>query len=79
MQALFLSLYKNFLNVLTERLPSASKCVTLQGLKSIHADSMAVDVEESSAMEVDDENGRPKKRYLFPFNKKGRKSYITYK
>ncbi|BFG30066.1 hypothetical protein CerSpe_163400 [Prunus speciosa] len=63
-EALFLSLYKNFLNVLTERLPSASKCVTLQGLKSIHADSMAIDVEESSAMEVDDENGRPKKSQL---------------
>lgn len=63
-EALFLSLYKNFLNVLTERLPSASKCVTLQGLKSIHADSMVVDVEESSAMEVDDENGRPKKSQL---------------
>lgn len=44
-----------------ERLPDASKVVTLQGLKSIHADSMSVDLEESSAMEVDDENGRSKR------------------
>ncbi|KAK9939544.1 hypothetical protein M0R45_016236 [Rubus argutus] len=59
-EILFISLYKNFLNVLMERLPDASKVVTLQGLKSIHADSMSVDLEESSAMEVDDENGRSK-------------------
>lgn len=44
-----------------ERLPDASKVVTLQGLKSIHVDSMSVDLEESSAMEVDDENGRSKR------------------
>lgn len=65
-QTLFISLYKNFLNVLMERLPDASKVVTLQGLKSIHADSMSVDLEESSAMEVDDENGRSK-RFLIGF------------
>lgn len=63
-QALFISLYKNFLNVLMERLPEASKVATLQGLKSIHADPMSFDPEESSAMEVDDENGKSK-RFLF--------------
>ncbi|EOY32789.1 ARM repeat superfamily protein isoform 3 [Theobroma cacao] len=60
-EVLFLSLYKNFSNVLVERLPDASRAGTLQALKSIHGDSMAVDLEESSTMEVDDENGRPKK------------------
>ncbi|XP_050368577.1 nuclear cap-binding protein subunit 1 [Argentina anserina] len=59
-EALFFSLYKNFLNVLMERLPEASKVATLQGLKSIYADSLSVDLEESSAMEVDDENGKSK-------------------
>ncbi|KAM2057772.1 hypothetical protein ACFX16_030420 [Malus domestica] len=63
-EALFFSMYKSFLNVLTERLPEASKCVTLQGLKGIHADSMAIDLEESSAMDVDNENGIPKKSEL---------------
>ncbi|OMO54435.1 MIF4G-like, type 3 [Corchorus olitorius] len=60
-EVLFLSLYKNFSNVLKERLPDASRAGTLQALKSINGDSVAVDLEESSAMEVDDENGRPKK------------------
>lgn len=59
-KALFLSLYKNFSNVLMERLPDHSRAGTLRELKSIHADSMAVDLEESSAMEVDNENGRQK-------------------
>ncbi|XP_004291754.1 PREDICTED: nuclear cap-binding protein subunit 1 [Fragaria vesca subsp. vesca] len=59
-EALFISLYKNFLNVFMERLPEASKVATLQGLKSSHADSMSVDLEESSAMEVDNENGKSK-------------------
>ncbi|XP_021278870.1 nuclear cap-binding protein subunit 1 isoform X1 [Herrania umbratica] len=63
-EVLFLSLYKNFSNVLVERLPDASRAGTLQALKSIHGDSMAVDLEESSTMEVDDENGRPKKSQL---------------
>lgn len=67
LQALFLSLYKNFSTVLTERLPDASRAGTFQELKSIYAaDSMAVDVEESSEMEVDNENGRPKKRFCSP-------------
>ncbi|XP_038992941.1 nuclear cap-binding protein subunit 1-like isoform X2 [Hibiscus syriacus] len=60
-EVLFLSLYKNFCTVLMEHLPDASSDVTLQSLKSIHGDSMAVDLEESSTMEVDDENGIPKK------------------
>lgn len=59
-KALFLSLYKNFSIVLTERLPDPSRAGTLRELKSTHADSMAVDLEESAAMEVDNENGRQK-------------------
>ncbi|KAH9790037.1 nuclear cap-binding protein subunit 1 [Citrus sinensis] len=60
-EALYLSLYRNFSNVLMERLPDASRAGTLQDLKSTHADAMAVDLEEPSAMELDNENGRPKK------------------
>lgn len=45
-----------------ERLPDASRDGTLQSLKSVNGDSMAVDIEEPSTMEVDDENERPKKR-----------------
>ncbi|XP_034689281.1 nuclear cap-binding protein subunit 1 isoform X3 [Vitis riparia] len=60
-EALFLSLYKNFSNVLMERLPDTSQAGTLRGLKTIQADEMAVDLEESSTMDVDNENGRPQK------------------
>lgn len=49
-----------------ERLPDASRAVTLQDLKPIHADTMAVDLEEPSAMELDNENGRPKQRFASP-------------
>ncbi|KAL4325107.1 hypothetical protein GQ457_11G018930 [Hibiscus cannabinus] len=63
-EVLFLSLYKNFSTVLMERLPDASTDATLQSLKSVHGDSMAVDLEESSTMEVDDENEMPKKSQL---------------
>ncbi|KAE8677217.1 Nuclear cap-binding protein subunit 1 [Hibiscus syriacus] len=56
-EVLFLSLYKNFSTVLNKRLPDASGDATLQSLKSIHGDSMAVDLEELPTMEVDDENG----------------------
>lgn len=66
MQALFLSLYKNFSNVLMERLPDPSRARTLRELKSIQADEMTVDLDESSVMEVDNESGRPNKRLLPP-------------
>ncbi|KAK4857487.1 hypothetical protein QYF36_001438 [Acer negundo] len=59
-EALFLSVYKNFSNVLMERLPDASRAGTLRGLKSIHVDEMTIDLGEPSAMELDDENGKPK-------------------
>ncbi|KAJ7959687.1 nuclear cap-binding protein subunit 1 [Quillaja saponaria] len=59
-EALFLSLYRNFSTVLMERLPEASIARTLGALKSAHTDVMAVDFAESSRMELDDENGRPK-------------------
>ncbi|GLU19292.1 hypothetical protein SLE2022_355520 [Rubroshorea leprosula] len=60
-EELFLSLYRNFSNVLAELLPDPSKVGTLQDLKSINSDSMAVDLEESSTMVVDNDNGGPKK------------------
>ena len=63
-QALFLSLYKNFSNVLMERLPDPSRARTLRELKSIQADEMTVDLDESSVMEVDNESRRPNKRSL---------------
>ncbi|XP_037491219.1 nuclear cap-binding protein subunit 1 [Jatropha curcas] len=60
-EALFLSLYKNFSNVLMERLPDPSKAPALRALKSGQVDQMAVDIDETSEMELDNENGRPKK------------------
>lgn len=58
-EALFLSLYKNFSNVLMERLRDAFGDKALQ--QSDQADEMAIDLEDSSAMELDQDNGRPKK------------------
>jgi nuclear cap-binding protein subunit 1 len=49
-----------------ERLPEASIAGTLRELKSIQVDSMAVDLEESSTMEVDNENERQQKRFSPP-------------
>ena len=49
-----------------ERLPEASKVRTIQDLKSIASDSMAVDLEEPATMEVDEENGVQKKRFPDP-------------
>ncbi|KAF8412692.1 hypothetical protein HHK36_000660 [Tetracentron sinense] len=63
-EALFVSLYKSFSNVFVERLPHASGDGTVWGLQSDRTDAMTVDNEESSAMEVDKENGRPKKSQL---------------
>lgn len=66
MQTLFLSLYRNFSNTLTERLPAASSAQTLQDLKSVNAaDANAMDLEEPSAMEMDNEDARPEKRFAF--------------
>ncbi|XP_061349949.1 nuclear cap-binding protein subunit 1 [Gastrolobium bilobum] len=58
-EALFLLLYKSFSNVLTERLPEGSGTRTLRELKSAQVDAMAVDTEELSSMELDNENQRP--------------------
>lgn len=66
MQTLFLSLYKSFSSILTERLPVASSVQTVQDLKSINpADANAMDIEEPSAMDMDNEDSRPEKRYFF--------------
>ncbi|KAK7336150.1 hypothetical protein VNO77_16683 [Canavalia gladiata] len=56
-EALFLLLYKSFSNVLMERLPEGVR--TLNELKSAQVDVMAVDPEEPSSMELDNENQRP--------------------
>nr|GMC51624.1 nuclear cap-binding protein subunit 1 [Ipomoea batatas] len=59
-EALFLSLYKNFLTVLAEPLHDVSADGTLRS--SGQADEMTIDLEDSSAMEVDKENEEgPKK------------------
>ena len=65
MQTLFLSLYKGFSSILTERLPAASSARTLQDLKSVNpAGATAMDLEEPSAMEMemDNEDSKPEKR-----------------
>ncbi|KAK7311299.1 hypothetical protein RJT34_09344 [Clitoria ternatea] len=56
-EALFLLLYKSFSNVLTERLPEGAR--TLHELKPAQVDVMAVDPEEPSSMELDNENQPP--------------------
>ncbi|KAJ0979646.1 hypothetical protein J5N97_015120 [Dioscorea zingiberensis] len=57
-KALFITLYKNFVSVLTDRLPPVSDDGTIPNLRATHIDSMAVDPEEPPTMEVDSENGR---------------------
>ncbi|KAG1338636.1 nuclear cap-binding protein subunit 1 [Cocos nucifera] len=57
-KALFLSLYKGFRDVLMERLPPVSADGKLPKLRIANVDSMAVDSEEPSTMEVDHDNGR---------------------
>ncbi|KAK6923524.1 hypothetical protein RJ641_011828 [Dillenia turbinata] len=54
-EVLFLTLYKCFSNVLLERLPEASKDGKLRGIQSVQTDAMAVDREDSAAMDVDNE------------------------
>ncbi|XP_057437590.1 nuclear cap-binding protein subunit 1 [Lotus japonicus] len=58
-EALFVLLYKSFSNVLKERLPKGSEARTLRELKSVQVDEMAVDPEEPSSMELDNENQKP--------------------
>ena len=58
---MFLSLFKNFSAVLTERIPDAFKDGTLQ--QSSQTNEMAIDLEDSSAMELDKEKGKPEKRF----------------
>ncbi|KAK9146885.1 hypothetical protein Sjap_006788 [Stephania japonica] len=53
-EALFVSLYKSFSSILTERLPSGSAKATLQDLRG-QTGNMAVDIEEPLEMEVDRE------------------------
>ncbi|KAL1823044.1 hypothetical protein ACET3Z_009822 [Daucus carota] len=58
-EALFLSMYKSFSYVLTGRLHDAFGNKESHG--SNHADGMTIDLEDSSAMDLDQENGGPKK------------------
>ncbi|XP_015055991.1 nuclear cap-binding protein subunit 1 [Solanum pennellii] len=60
-EALFLSLYKSFLTALAEPLHDASRDGTLR--PSGHADDMTIDVEDSSVMELDKDDERPKKSH----------------
>ncbi|KAI5673752.1 hypothetical protein M9H77_14116 [Catharanthus roseus] len=60
-EVLFVSLYKSFANVLSEPLSEAYKDGTLQS--SEQADEMAIDLEGSSEMELDKENGKAKKSH----------------
>lgn len=58
-QALFLSLYKNFSNVLMERLHETFGEKTLEPVGD--SEAMAVDEDETNAMEMDKENGSSKR------------------
>ncbi|KAJ4965426.1 hypothetical protein NE237_017275 [Protea cynaroides] len=60
-EALFVSLYKSFSNVLMERLHHASLDEKKGVVWSDQIETRAVDSEEPSAMEVEQENGRPEK------------------
>ncbi|KAI8020685.1 Nuclear cap-binding protein subunit 1 [Camellia lanceoleosa] len=60
-EALFLSLFKNFSTVMMERIHDAFRDGTLR--QSHQADEMAIDLEDSSAMELDKEDGKPKKSH----------------
>ncbi|KVI10259.1 Armadillo-type fold [Cynara cardunculus var. scolymus] len=64
-EALFLSLYKNFSNVLMERLHETFGEKTLEPTGD--SEAMVVDEEDTPAMETDKENGSSK-RYHFRFN-----------
>jgi len=66
MQALFLSLYKNFEGVLKERLPPVSADGELPNLKAGRGDSMTIDTEEPPAMEVDQENVKANRQVSWP-------------
>jgi nuclear cap-binding protein subunit 1 len=58
-EALFLLLFKSFSSVLTDRLPKGSGARTLREWKSAQVEDMAVDSEEPSTMELDNENQIP--------------------
>ncbi|PHT69513.1 Nuclear cap-binding protein subunit 1 [Capsicum annuum] len=60
-EALFLSLYKSFVTALAEPLHDASRDGTLR--PSGDADDMTIDLEDSSVMELDKDDERPKKSH----------------
>ncbi|KAL2473257.1 Nuclear cap-binding protein subunit 1 [Forsythia ovata] len=60
-EALFISLYKSFSSVLVEPLSDAFRDGTLR--RTDAADEMPIDDEDSSAMELDKENEKPKKSH----------------
>ncbi|XP_057948068.1 nuclear cap-binding protein subunit 1 [Malania oleifera] len=63
-EALFISLYRNFSKVLIERLPDASGDQTAWSLRSTQTNVLAVDLESSSVMDVDNENEKIKRSQL---------------
>ncbi|KAL2929091.1 Nuclear cap-binding protein subunit 1 [Bienertia sinuspersici] len=56
-ESLFLSMYKNFSSVLLDRLPEGSAIGTWRSLHSTQADTMMLDSDEPSGMDVDHEKG----------------------
>ncbi|GAU24679.1 hypothetical protein TSUD_322870 [Trifolium subterraneum] len=72
-EALFLLLFKSFSNVLTDRLPKGSGARTLHEWKSAQVEDMAVDPEEPSTMELDNENQIPQNSQA-----NGRKKNVAY-
>ncbi|CAO2822875.1 unnamed protein product [Amaranthus hypochondriacus] len=56
-EALFLSLYKNFSIILLDRLPEDSAIGTSRSLHSDRTDTMTVELEEPSGMDIDQEKG----------------------
>lgn len=56
-EALFLSLYKNFSIVLLDRLPKGSAIGTSRSLRASLIDTMTVDSDEPSVMDIDQEKG----------------------
>ncbi|XP_070038140.1 nuclear cap-binding protein subunit 1 isoform X3 [Nicotiana tomentosiformis] len=73
-KVLILSLYKGFLTALAEPLNDAFRDGTLR--PSGQADDMKIDLEDSSVMDLDkDDGGRPKKSYSHPNGSRERNGY----
>lgn len=65
LQALFIIMYKSFSDVLSEPLRETEGSVHQSG--EAEADEMAIEHEDTSAMELDNEGGSLLKRFLLKF------------